>query len=166
MCYYIKKAIPITGRGGRQGCEGSHIVYTTRSQMAVGLSASRTGHYCCVCVTQQLKTFLLLVPSINNGFARRTLRYHKQTPWPLVRKRTIPTDRPPLVDKKNEVPTVVKFSVKRLSKNSQGLLWKNQSSWYSFVVIWSSGVDLCMPVFHWKTELIPEISDGTLRLRT
>jgi hypothetical protein len=22
----------------------------------------------------------------------------KQTPWPLVRKRTIPTDRPPLVD--------------------------------------------------------------------
>jgi hypothetical protein len=23
----------------------------------------------------------------------------KQTPWPLVRKRTIPTERPPLVDK-------------------------------------------------------------------
>jgi hypothetical protein len=23
---------------------------------------------------------------------------HKQTPWPLVRKRTIPTERPPLVD--------------------------------------------------------------------
>jgi hypothetical protein len=22
----------------------------------------------------------------------------KQTPWPLVRERTIPTDRPPLVD--------------------------------------------------------------------
>jgi hypothetical protein len=22
----------------------------------------------------------------------------KQTPWPLVRKRTIPTERPPLVD--------------------------------------------------------------------
>jgi hypothetical protein len=22
----------------------------------------------------------------------------KETPWPLVRKRTIPTDRPPLVD--------------------------------------------------------------------
>jgi hypothetical protein len=22
----------------------------------------------------------------------------KQTPWPLVRKQTIPTDRPPLVD--------------------------------------------------------------------
>jgi hypothetical protein len=28
-----------------------------------------------------------------------TLRRNtKQTPWPLVRKRTIPTDRPPLVD--------------------------------------------------------------------
>jgi hypothetical protein len=24
--------------------------------------------------------------------------HHKQTPWPLVRKRTIPTERPPLVD--------------------------------------------------------------------
>jgi hypothetical protein len=23
---------------------------------------------------------------------------YKQTPWPLVRERTIPTDRPPLVD--------------------------------------------------------------------
>jgi hypothetical protein len=23
---------------------------------------------------------------------------NKQTPWPLVRERTIPTDRPPLVD--------------------------------------------------------------------
>jgi hypothetical protein len=25
------------------------------------------------------------------------LTYNKQTPWPLVRKRTIPTERPPLV---------------------------------------------------------------------
>jgi hypothetical protein len=25
-------------------------------------------------------------------------RKQKQTPWPLVRKRTIPTERPPLVD--------------------------------------------------------------------
>jgi hypothetical protein len=30
-------------------------------------------------------------------FALQILRY-KQTPWPLVRERTIPTDRPPLVD--------------------------------------------------------------------
>jgi hypothetical protein len=27
-----------------------------------------------------------------------SLLSNKQTPWPLVRKRTIPTDRPPLVD--------------------------------------------------------------------
>jgi hypothetical protein len=26
------------------------------------------------------------------------LKTNKQTPWPLVRERTIPTDRPPLVD--------------------------------------------------------------------
>jgi hypothetical protein len=27
-----------------------------------------------------------------------TKTQNKQTPWPLVRKRTIPTERPPLVD--------------------------------------------------------------------
>jgi hypothetical protein len=27
-----------------------------------------------------------------------TDKKNKQTPWPLVRERTIPTDRPPLVD--------------------------------------------------------------------
>jgi hypothetical protein len=31
----------------------------------------------------------------NNSTDKRT---NKQTPWPLVRKRTIPTERPPLVD--------------------------------------------------------------------
>jgi hypothetical protein len=29
---------------------------------------------------------------------RTTNKTNKQTPWPLVRGRTIPTDRPPLVD--------------------------------------------------------------------
>jgi hypothetical protein len=28
----------------------------------------------------------------------RRRRINKQTPWPLVRERTIPTERPPLVD--------------------------------------------------------------------
>jgi hypothetical protein len=28
----------------------------------------------------------------------QVLQTNKQTPWPLVRERTIPTDRPPLVD--------------------------------------------------------------------
>jgi hypothetical protein len=28
----------------------------------------------------------------------KILTKNKQTPWPLVRERTIPTDRPPLVD--------------------------------------------------------------------
>jgi hypothetical protein len=31
----------------------------------------------------------------NSYFANE---YQKQTPWPLVRERTIPTERPPLVD--------------------------------------------------------------------
>jgi hypothetical protein len=31
------------------------------------------------------------------SFAPRIVT-NKQTPWPLVRERTIPTDRPPLVD--------------------------------------------------------------------
>jgi hypothetical protein len=31
----------------------------------------------------------------DNGSPKQT---NKQTPWPLVRERTIPTDRPPLVD--------------------------------------------------------------------
>jgi hypothetical protein len=35
----------------------------------------------------------------NSGINRRHLKQqNKQTPWPLVRERTIPTDRPPLVD--------------------------------------------------------------------
>jgi hypothetical protein len=29
---------------------------------------------------------------------KRERETNKQTPWPLVRKRTIPTERPPLVD--------------------------------------------------------------------
>jgi hypothetical protein len=29
---------------------------------------------------------------------KNTNKQNKQTPWPLVRERTIPTDRPPLVD--------------------------------------------------------------------
>jgi hypothetical protein len=32
------------------------------------------------------------------GFGRKERGHCKQTPWPLVRERTIPTDRPPLVD--------------------------------------------------------------------
>jgi hypothetical protein len=32
------------------------------------------------------------------GSNRKQKQKQKQTPWPLVRERTIPTDRPPLVD--------------------------------------------------------------------
>jgi hypothetical protein len=36
-----------------------------------------------------------LKPGIHRSFSEQT---NKQTPWPLVRERTIPTERPPLVD--------------------------------------------------------------------
>jgi hypothetical protein len=35
----------------------------------------------------------ILHPTHNTAFAKK-----KKPPWPLVRERTIPTDRPPLVD--------------------------------------------------------------------
>jgi hypothetical protein len=38
---------------------------------------------------------LCFSPTITNLINKQT---NKQTPWPLVRERTIPTDRPPLVD--------------------------------------------------------------------
>jgi hypothetical protein len=31
------------------------------------------------------------------GYKTKNKQTNKQTPWPLVRERTIPTDRPPLV---------------------------------------------------------------------
>jgi hypothetical protein len=36
--------------------------------------------------------------SINQYISFITNKTKKQTPWPLVRERTIPTERPPLVD--------------------------------------------------------------------
>jgi hypothetical protein len=35
---------------------------------------------------------------VNNKLNLRGIINKKKTPWPLVRERTIPTDRPPLVD--------------------------------------------------------------------
>jgi hypothetical protein len=35
---------------------------------------------------------------VSNDIATKQNKTKKQTPWPLVRERTIPTDRPPLVD--------------------------------------------------------------------
>jgi hypothetical protein len=41
---------------------------------------------------------LLINVALINGSTSQTTNKTKQTPWPLVRERTIPTDRPPLVD--------------------------------------------------------------------
>jgi hypothetical protein len=39
-----------------------------------------------------------LLPSFHNGGVASDQTLQTKTPWPLVRKRTIPTERPPLVD--------------------------------------------------------------------
>jgi hypothetical protein len=44
--------------------------------------------------TRQGSTSLFVDPIILS----RPFGYKNKTPWPLVRERTIPTDRPPLVD--------------------------------------------------------------------
>jgi hypothetical protein len=46
-----------------------------------------------------LKASAFLLQILNARPSVITERYKtKQTPWPLVRERTIPTERPPLVD--------------------------------------------------------------------
>jgi hypothetical protein len=48
-----------------------------------------------------MQLFTESVMNWRSGFLILTLlsqKYIKQTPWPLVREQTIPTDRPPLVD--------------------------------------------------------------------
>jgi hypothetical protein len=66
---------------------------------ALALSRSATTPllviYCRCLAT--IITWLILSRSLpSNGVIRQN---NKKTPWPLVRKRTIPTERPPLVDK-------------------------------------------------------------------
>jgi hypothetical protein len=39
-----------------------------------------------------------LAVTTNRSMLRRNTTNKKQTPWPLVRKRAIPTERPPLFD--------------------------------------------------------------------
>jgi hypothetical protein len=58
---------------------GSHIAYKIDSQIAVRLPILRTGN--------------ALHPERSSG----AYFCYKQTLWPLVRKRTISTERPPLV---------------------------------------------------------------------
>jgi hypothetical protein len=41
---------------------------------------------------------LVLLEDVSKCIVGRLSNKTKQTPWPLVRERTIPTDRPPLVD--------------------------------------------------------------------
>jgi hypothetical protein len=65
--------------------------------------------------------------------------WHKRlvtaTPWPLVRKRTIPTDRPPLVEE-ILVPTSVARGVSRGQRGGSptvvNLSFLDRSRYYSF----------------------------------
>jgi hypothetical protein len=46
----------------------------------------------------RLTHFLSLSGPMRDCVEEYSTAFIKQTPWPLVRKRIIPTDRPPLVD--------------------------------------------------------------------
>jgi hypothetical protein len=48
-------------------------------------------------ITRQSNKFIAVI-LYRNLFCPMVLQTTKYTPWPLVRERTIPTERPPLVD--------------------------------------------------------------------
>jgi hypothetical protein len=53
--------------------------------------------------THTFKRLLVTIRHLHSTTSKRkqsnaAYRKKKKTPWPLVRKRTIPTERPPLVD--------------------------------------------------------------------
>jgi hypothetical protein len=65
-----------------------------------------TKHVCIRTQPWKCEDLFNAIESGTHGYHRKThehnmvskLAKQKQTPWPLVRKRTIPTERPPLVD--------------------------------------------------------------------
>jgi hypothetical protein len=70
------------------GCRGFQVFWAIRSQMAVRLSAVGAG-------LPLLPIIFLLHISVRDCTTVRLQGLH--TPWRLVRKRTINTERPPLV---------------------------------------------------------------------
>jgi hypothetical protein len=76
---------------------GCLLIHMKRYSRALGLRSFRAAD----CDTDRC----LAVAKIRESLAVNKQRSHtfhmerfKQTPWPLVRKRTVPTERPPLVD--------------------------------------------------------------------
>jgi hypothetical protein len=63
------------------------------------------------------------------------VRENKQIPWPLVRERTIPTERPPLLDE-ILVPTFVDRGLSRVQRGGSptvvNLSFLDQSRYFSF----------------------------------
>jgi hypothetical protein len=47
---------------------------------------------------EAIRSFETSVFTEPHGVTSQKIAFFKQTPWPLVRERTIPTERPPLVD--------------------------------------------------------------------
>jgi hypothetical protein len=66
-------------------------------------------------------------------FRSTRIKYKTKTPWPLVRERTIPTDRPPIVD---EVSTFVDRGVSRGQRGGSptvvNLSFLDRSRYFSF----------------------------------
>jgi hypothetical protein len=69
--------------------------FTLQPHQSAGLTAVKTdkdGHASiAVKFLDGIRTFI-------PNFILLSIKQNKQTPWPLVRERTIPTDRPPLVE--------------------------------------------------------------------
>jgi hypothetical protein len=61
-------------------------------------------------------TQLQLLKSLSQWIPLNALKKQNKTPWPLVRKRNIPTDRPPLVDK----ILVLAFAGRGVSRGQRG----------------------------------------------
>jgi hypothetical protein len=68
-----------------------HILFSV-SLLTIFIRDIHMDWSCCLCLTD-------LFFRSNTGTVRSNpTKQNKQTPWPLVRERNIPTDRPPLVD--------------------------------------------------------------------
>jgi hypothetical protein len=58
----------------------------------------KVNNKCHRCTEAEIQNLLPAECNVVCGFSPSSCPQQKQTPWPLVRKRTIPTERPPLVD--------------------------------------------------------------------
>jgi hypothetical protein len=109
---------------------------------------SRTPHYAAFFTLPSFYPFSVQTPSaLWSQTTSNNLKQAKQTPWPLVRKRTIPTERPALVDQL--VPTFVDRRVSRGQRDGSptavNLSFLDRSRYFSFKYLHLSSQGLSRP---------------------